>query len=493
MDIRKIVIIGGAGFVGQNLVKSLLAKCHSNVELLVLDTASFPASDIIDDQRCTCRKCNFADIEETRSFLQGFGADTIVLLASMGMSGSAMLNEQCKQVNVIGTERLLSVCKEMNIPNFIYTSSYNVAFGGNEIKGGDETWPYFPIDKHTDWYSSTKAMAEKTVLEANGMIMENGHRLKTSAIRPAAIYGVNEQRHLPRIVKHMDTGLFAFRIGRATVDWVEIENLIQAFLLMIDKLYECPAHDTAPVAPAGQAYFISDGTPVENFEFLRLLCLARGRKYPRLVLSTSFMLGVGRLFEWIHHASKALGVPIEPFLTRAEVLKVGVTHYFSIDKAKRDLGYLPSITSQQGAQRIALHYRQQLSNENYFEMPAWYWWTSIIVGMLLTGLVAYCAPEGPVLTSPILWPVNQLALLIFRNQFNLQVLFISAWAVHAGEAIYAVRLAQNQLGVKNTLLLWFLQTFLLGYPNIQLIKQRHSFMKKTANQRQQQQQQQQQW
>jgi hypothetical protein len=50
------------------------------------------------------------------------------------------------------------------------------------------------------------------------------------AIRPAAIYGEHETRHLPRIVKYMDAGLFRFRIGdpAAMVDWLHVDNLVSS-------------------------------------------------------------------------------------------------------------------------------------------------------------------------------------------------------------------------------------------------------------------------
>ena len=50
--------------------------------------------------------------------------------------------------------------------------------------------------------------------------------LATCVIRPAAIYGPLEERHFPRIIETIDSGLFLFRIGRALVDWVHVDNLV---------------------------------------------------------------------------------------------------------------------------------------------------------------------------------------------------------------------------------------------------------------------------
>lgn len=85
--------------------------------------------------------------------------------------------------------------------------------------------------------------------------------LYTCAIRPAAIYGPGEERHLPRIIKFAKLGLIPFKIGSTNVktDWVYVDNLVLALLLAsIGLLDDIPGQEGPPVA-AGQAYFISDG------------------------------------------------------------------------------------------------------------------------------------------------------------------------------------------------------------------------------------------
>ena len=101
-----------------------------------------------------------------------------------------------------------------------------MVFGGKPIINGDEFTPYFPINEYCDQYSPSKSLAEQLVIQANGQKMKNGKQFSTASVRPAAIYGEEEQRHLPRIVKHMDNGLFLFRISNAIVDWVHIDNLV---------------------------------------------------------------------------------------------------------------------------------------------------------------------------------------------------------------------------------------------------------------------------
>ena len=90
---------------------------------------------------------------------------------------------------------------------------------------------------------------------------KKGKCLYTCAIRPAAIYGPGEQRHLPRIVNLAKLGLLPFKIGKANVksDWVYVDNLVLALIMAsMGLLDDIPGRGSQPVA-AGQPYFISDG------------------------------------------------------------------------------------------------------------------------------------------------------------------------------------------------------------------------------------------
>lgn len=237
------------------------------------------------------------------------------------------------------------------------------------------------------------------------------------------------------------------------------------------------ALESARAVPAGQVYCISDGNPIENFEFFRPLVHARGKKFPSLVLPPFLMLCVAYVFERIWFHSNVLEIPIEPFLVRAEVLKVGVTHYFSIDKARRELGYKPRITTAQGAENLAKRYRATLNNADYFELPALAWWVGVIGGMILTYIVAYCRPDSYLMKTAFIQAVNALALAIFRSTTNMRWLFWSAVGAHALEACYAVYYAR-QHGCTNTWLAWGLQTLILGYPSQQCLYRRTALLEK---------------
>lgn len=278
--------------------------------------------------------CHLADIEKA---FQDVDVTCVFHIASYGMSGREQLNRNLiEAVNVGGTDSIIQACRRRGVPRLVYTSTFNVVFGGQVIRNGDESLPYLPLHLYPDHYSRTKSIAEKKVLEANGTPLEKSDGvLRTCALRSAGIYGPGEQRHLPRIVSYIERGLFKFVYGdsKSLVEFVHVDNLVQAHILASEALQA----DKGYIA-SGQPYFISDGRPVNNFEFFRPLVEGLGYSFPSIRLPLTLIYCFAFLTETAHFI---LGqcYNFQPFLTCTEVYKTGITHYFSLQKAKKELGY----------------------------------------------------------------------------------------------------------------------------------------------------------
>ncbi|XP_038662261.1 short-chain dehydrogenase/reductase family 42E member 1 isoform X1 [Scyliorhinus canicula] len=326
-----ILITGGGGYLGCRLGcalhkmgrKVILFDIHNPIQQ-VPDAIVFIKGDI----------CNYSEVEAVLR-----NVDCVFHLASYGMSGREQLNKKLiEDVNVKGTEHVIQTCLNNGIPRLLYTSTYNVVFGGQVIKNGDESLPYLPLHLHPDHYSRTKSLAEMRVLEANGTKLKKGIGvLHTCSLRPAGIYGPGEQRHLPRIVSYIENGFFKFVYGAADslVEFVHVDNLVSAHILASGALTERKNH-----IAGGQAYFISDGKPVNNFEFFKPLVEGLGYKHPTIRLPLGLVYFFAFLTEIIHFCVGCI-YNFQPFLTRTEVYKTGVTHYFSLQKARKELGYNP--------------------------------------------------------------------------------------------------------------------------------------------------------
>ncbi|XP_062507582.1 short-chain dehydrogenase/reductase family 42E member 1-like [Corticium candelabrum] len=348
----KYLVTGGGGYFGSKLGLSL-ASDGADVCLFDLNI-SFACEDSDKTSKQSGALTSMkGDVSVLDDVLQACkDVDCIMHVASFGMSGRDMLNtSQIEAVNIQGTKNIIEACRKCGVTSLVYTSTTNVVFCGEPITNGDETLPYVPDEKHVDHYSRTKCIAEQAVLQANGYKVAGGKTLHTCAIRPAGIYGEGEQRHLPRIVNYIERGLFKFTYGSNNlVEFVHVDNLVQSH-----KLAALNLASTNPTA-AGQPYFISDGQPVNNFEFFRPLVEGLGYTYPRMTLPVNIIYFFAFFIELIHGIIGRYIYNFQPFLTRAEVFKTGVTHYFKIDKAKKDLGYEPKSHDMLGVVRF---FRQQ--------------------------------------------------------------------------------------------------------------------------------------
>ncbi|KAL6748674.1 3-beta hydroxysteroid dehydrogenase/isomerase family-domain-containing protein [Haematococcus lacustris] len=159
--------------------------------------------------------------------------------------------------------------------------------------------------------------------------------LRCCAVRPPGIYGPGEQRHLPRILHHVKQGLLLFTFGDGQADWVHVDNLVDCMLLAAEGLRA----ERGCVA-GGQAYFVSDGAPVKHFDFLGPILQQLGYKMPKTRIHWRVMQAFAAINEFVHALlGPLLQVPLP--LCMAEVVKVAIPHYFSIEKAHKELGFAP--------------------------------------------------------------------------------------------------------------------------------------------------------
>ncbi|XP_060116539.1 putative short-chain dehydrogenase/reductase family 42E member 2 [Heteronotia binoei] len=328
----KALITGGGGYFGYHLGCALTSE---EINVVLFDRQK-PRWKV--PKRAVFFQGDVRDYETV--FKACEGVDCVFHVASYGMSGSEQLQskELIESINVGGTKTVIKVCLQRNISRLIYTSSVNVVFGGNPIEEGDEeTVPYFPLEKHTDHYSRTKAIADQMILAANGTPLKGGDKLHTCVIRPPGIYGPEEQRHLPRMAKNIERQLFSFEFWNPNtlMNWVHVHNLVQGHLLASMAL----TAERGYIA-SGQAYYINDGENVIFSEWITPLFEKLGYKKPQIHIPAFFVHAAAALLEYLHLFLKPV-FNFTPIMTRTEIRNIMVTHTFRIDKAQNQLGYHP--------------------------------------------------------------------------------------------------------------------------------------------------------
>jgi 3beta-hydroxy-delta5-steroid dehydrogenase/steroid delta-isomerase len=243
-----------------------------------------------------------------------------------------------ESINVGGTQNVVRVARRSGVRRLVHTSSIVASFC-MDAAGGDESAPY---STSRDLYTSTKIAGERAVLDANG----NG--LLTCAIRPGGIYGPGERMTYGRLVRALKMGvpLVVFGDGAARLDYVYIDNLVDAELRAAERLVE-----GSPVC--GQAYFLSDETPINAGQFSIELVKHMGLERRLVRVPNPVARAMGAAWERVY---QVFGVG-KPLFTVANVKLCDIDHYFSIDKAKQHLGYTPLVDTEEGLRRTAVEAR----------------------------------------------------------------------------------------------------------------------------------------
>eukprot|EP00053_Salpingoeca_punica_P013881 m.125961 g.125961 ORF g.125961 m.125961 type:complete len:392 (-) comp16326_c0_seq1:1649-2824(-) len=344
---RSVLVTGAAGYVGRRLARELLAL---DVGYLALtDLVLPPNRPEYQDPRVSLFP---GDIRNKADVLQAMKTCQFVFhVASYGMSGNAMLDvDTIRAVNVQGTKNVLEACRENSVPYLIYVSTYNVVFHGQEIINGNNSLPFVPDDKHEDEYSRTKAIAEQYVLSHSSVAT------RTCSIRPAAIYGEGEERHMPRIVRMINWGLGFFAIGSRSIlcDWVYVDNLVHGMLCAAASLAE--NRDGV----SGHAFHIADGQPVNNFEFIKEVLGQPSLFWLRM--PSSVMFSIATLFDNLSRALPS-SMRFTPFLTKGEVCKVGYTHYMDMREAQQQIGYVPVVEHKVAVARTRAFFEDTVASQ----------------------------------------------------------------------------------------------------------------------------------
>lgn len=323
---KKATVTGGGGFIGSAIARMLLEK---GIEVSVVGRNRYPHLEALGI------RTHQGDIRDRVFLEQAFeGSDTVFhVAAKAGIWGSW---DEYYSINVTGSEEVIAACLASDVRGLVYTSTPSVVFRGGDLCGVNENTPYA-----TDFlchYAHTKMLAEKLILETNFS------DLKTCALRPHLVWGPGDTNLIPRLVKRGRKGILKkVGDGRNLVDITYIDNAAEAHILAAENL---ESSGTA----AGKAYFISQNEPVHLWNWINKFF--RKINVPQVEQAISYKKAylAGAFLE---KAFKFIGSDQEPLMTRFLAEQLAKSHWFSIEKAMRDLGYMPRVTTLEGLDRTA--------------------------------------------------------------------------------------------------------------------------------------------
>ena len=322
----KALVTGASGFLGLYIVEQLAARgdkvrafCRRPTPELEKLGVEIARGDIRD-----------------RSAVVAACAGAEVVFHVAGVAGIWGPWEYFHSINTLGTQYIIEGCLAHRVPKLVFTSSPSVTFDGTDQRGVDESAPY--AARWLCHYPHTKALAEQAVLAANDT------KLATCALRPHLIWGPRDRHLIPRLIERARIGKLR-RVGDGTnvIDMVYVENAALAHLQAADAL--------APGSPvAGKAYFITQGAPVNCWQWIDELLAIHTLPPVKRSISLAAAYRIGAVLEAAHQVFRRSG---EPRMTRFLAAQLGTSHFFDIGRARADFGYQTVIDSKEGMRRLA--------------------------------------------------------------------------------------------------------------------------------------------
>ena len=325
-------VTGASGFIGGKIAARLLAdgrKVRVLARRPLPELAALGAEVVLgdlDDQGALERGC---DAVETVFHVAG----------RVGVWGP---RSDFFRINVDGTQRLLATSRAAGVRRFVYTSSPSVVYTGGDLRNVDESAPL--CQQAPCAYPTSKAAAELAVLQANRA------DFATVALRPHLVWGPGDKNVVPRIIALARAGKLKI-VGDGTnkVDITHIANVVDAHLRA-----EAALRDVATPSPGGRAYFITNGEPVILWDWINRVLNGVGAPAvtKRVPLPVAYAAG-GVLEAWWRMTGRAG----EPPMTRFVAKEMATDHWFNLAAARRDLGYQPIVSIEQGTEELIAHYR----------------------------------------------------------------------------------------------------------------------------------------
>lgn len=237
--------------------------------------------------------------------------------------------------NVLGTEQVITFCIRNNVRKLVFISSPSIySRRSNKLNIQEDD---FDRNNHLNNYIRSKIMAEKLVSQAQSK------GLNTVIIRPRGIIGVGDTSIVPRILKtNKKFGVPLFQEGKNNVDLTCVENVALAIRLASESS-----------KANGNIYNITNGEPMELKHVLDTL-FAGINVAPRYrYCNVDLFYGLASVVETIYNLFR---IDQEPPITRYTICTFAYSQTLDISKAKRDLGYEPILSINEGILRYAKTY-----------------------------------------------------------------------------------------------------------------------------------------
>ncbi|KAK5092124.1 erg26, C-3 sterol dehydrogenase [Exophiala xenobiotica] len=412
-----VLVIGGCGFLGRSVVDQLLnfpsekqssqtaqtqsaslgpnkGRYEYNLEPLStryppIDQAATTVHAL--DLRCTKNRlpgCTYheadiTDADQLRTVFKTVQPDVVINTASPQFDAPHAI---LRKVNIDGTKTLLDVAGnhkswskdgDKRCRAFVHTSSSSVIHDAqSDLKNADERWPYHVPNKN-EFYSETKAVAERMVLAANGG--EDVGGMLTAAVRPAGITGEGDMGGISYSICKTAAVAPGWQLnlqlgeGDNLFDTTYVGNVVLGLLLVAEGLLttsrrvgESGVKDGGILEHEridGEAFIVTNDQPCYFWEITRFMYSRMGREGVGArdkvwALPQDFAALIGGLSEIFGALTGRKGK-----INRQTVKYSCIHRYYSCEKLKRRCGYIPVVGVEEGLMRSVKWFRDWEENE----------------------------------------------------------------------------------------------------------------------------------
>lgn len=325
------LVTGATGFLGAHVAEACIRRGHT---VCTIARATSNTSRL-EKLGVTIHRGDLADPAVVTRALDGV-AVVVHCAAKVGDWGPV---EEYRAINVDALRHMLDACKGRPLQRFVHISSLGV-YAARHHHGTDETEPL--PEQHMDGYTQTKVESEKLVLD-----VYTQHGIPVVVLRPGFIYGPLDRTVLPKLVDNLRRGKVKYLgSSESLMNTIHVGNLVDAIFLAVEK----------PEA-IGQVFNLTDGEAVTKRRFMETICAALDIKPPPLRAVPLWLAKlVASLMEW---KARRSGAKEAPMLTQARIKFLGLNLDYSIEKAKRVLGYRPRVIFEEGMRATMAWYQQQ--------------------------------------------------------------------------------------------------------------------------------------
>lgn len=258
----KILVTGGAGFIGTNFIKYIMDR-HKDDEVLCVDKLTYAGNrgnlaEFENDSRFEFCKADICDKDKIEKIFRGYVPDCVINFAAESHVDRSLVNPSAFiETNVVGTQILLDAVNKYQIKRFHQVSTDEVygdlPLDRPELKFNEES-----MLKPSSPYSASKAAADLLVLAYH-----RSFKTPVTVSRCSNNYG--PYQHFEKLIPHMISlalcgkPLTVYGDGKNVRDWIYVDDHCRAIDMIIRG------------GKSGEVYNVGGGNEISNIELVRMI------------------------------------------------------------------------------------------------------------------------------------------------------------------------------------------------------------------------------